>query len=51
MLGSRAKRNQKTIETGGDDLRPDPLEGRKATLQMILGLTASNAAWSRAACR
>jgi bifunctional non-homologous end joining protein LigD len=24
------------IELNGDDLRPDPLEGRKATLQMIL---------------
>jgi len=24
------------IELNGDDLRPDPLEGRKATLEMIL---------------
>jgi bifunctional non-homologous end joining protein LigD len=24
------------IELNGDDLRPDPLEGRKATLEMML---------------
>jgi ATP-dependent DNA ligase len=29
------------IELNGDDLRPDPLEGRKATLEMILAKEAS----------
>jgi bifunctional non-homologous end joining protein LigD len=35
------------IELNGDDLRPDPLEGRKATLEMILAKAGEEEEWGK----